>query len=493
MPLLLSVLLTLLAFAELIPDMDQQQAHRIVLSLPDGFDIDEQQLAIANELNITLFELSDPAQLRSFPGNRFNFFVQIGPQYAVPGLLSQDISAIAEEIAERYRMFENEAPERIAAASILGYPFESYPSFTRTAQSLVDSLSQAIPTPIYYRSAGFSLDFRPGGFNFISERVYPGQDLPADGSVIHFVPSNNLYESYYYLNQTMNRLQEFNESILILPAPWFFSQLETRSELRYVFQDYTEGRTIELPLPAQTQQQPSVNWSIILLLLLWGSFAAHLRFQPVYGQSVIRYFTNHSFFVTDVYEHRLRNVLPGFYLLIQHAFITGLFAFATAEIILSDQGLAVLDYHFPGIMMLGDHAFSLFVACILLALILQGISVLWIYFANPELTAFSQVLNLYSWPLHLNLLVVTLLIVFNQVGFNEYLILFFGVIFIMIWFFSFNIAVIDSSKFLETALSKVLFVSLTAGIHLLLILGILFYIIYTPSILEPILFAIEIP
>lgn len=493
MPLLLTVLLTLLAFAELIPDMDQQQAHRIVLSLPDNFVPGEQQLTIANELNITLFELSDPKQVRSFQGNRYNFFVLLGPQYAVPGLLSQNISAVAEEIAEQYQRFEDEAPGQIVAASLFRYPFESYPSFTRTAQSLVDSLSPAIPIPIYYRSAGFSSDFQPGGFNFVSERVYPGQDRPAGGSVIHFMPSNNLHESYYYLNQTMNLLQEFNESILILPAPWFFFQLETRSELRYLFQDYTEGRTIELPLPAQTQQQPSVNWSFILLLLLWGSFAVHLRYQPVYGQSVIRYFTNHSFFVTDVYEHRLRSVLPGFYLLIQHTLITGLFALASAEIILSDQGLAVLDHHFPGVMMLGDNAFSLFIAGILLAMVLQGISVLWIYFANTELTAFSQVLNLYSWPLHLNLLVVTLLIVFNQVGFNGYLIFIFGVIFIIIWFFSFNIAVIDSSKFLETTPSKVLFLSLTAGIHLLLILGILYYIIYTPSILEPILFAIEIP
>ncbi|CAN5303015.1 hypothetical protein BH23BAC3_BH23BAC3_09190 [soil metagenome] len=493
MPLLLTVLLTLLAFAELIPDMDQQQAHRIVLSLPEGFIPVEQHLAIANELNITLFELSDPVQLRNFPRNRYNYFVQPGPQYAVPGLLSQNISKIAEEIAEQYQRFEDEAPGRIVAASILRYPFERYPGFTRTAQSLADSLSLAISIPIYYKSAGFPSDSRSGGFNFISERVHPGQDQTADGSVIHFVPSHNQHESYFYLNQTMNRLQQFNESILILPAPWFFSQLETRSELRYLFRDYTEGRSIELPLPAQTQQKPSVNWSIILLLLLWGSFAIHFRYQPMYGQSIIRYFTNHSFFVTDVYEHRLRNVLPGFYLLIQHSLITGLFALASAEIILSDQGFAVLDHHFPAVMMFGENAFSLFIAGLLLAIVLQGISVLWIYFANTELTAFSQVLNLYSWPLHLNLLLVTLLIIFIQVGFNEYLILILGVIFILIWFFSFNIAVIDSSKFLETTLSKVLFLSLTAAIHLLLILGILFYMIYTPSILEPILFALEIP
>lgn len=493
MPLILTVLLTLQAFAELIPDLEQQQAHQIVLSLPDEFVPGEHQLAIANELGITLFELSNPDQLRSLPGIRFNFLVNLGPDYAVPGLIAQNISEITGQIEQKYQRFEDEAPGRIAAANIFRYPFESYPNFNRSAQSLVDSLSPVISIPLYYKSARFNINSRPDGFNFISERVYPGQERLIDGSVVHFVPSDNLYDSFFYLHQTMNRLQEFDESILILPAPWLFSQLETRSELRYVFRDYTDGKSVNLPLPAKTRQQPPINWSIILLMLIWASFAVHFRYQPVYGLSIIRYFTNHSFFVTDIYEHRLRSVLPGFYLLIQHAAITGIFALASAELILSDLGFAVLKHHFPGLMMFGANTFSLFIAGILLAIVLQGISVLWIYFANTELTALSQILNLYSWPLHLNLLVVTLLIVCNQVGFNEYLILIFGVIFVLIWFFSFNIAVIDSSKFLQTALSKALFLSLTAGIHLLLILGILYYIIYTPAILEPIWFAIEIP
>jgi len=492
-PLLLSVLLTLLAFAGLIPDVDQQQDHRIVLSLPEGYVPGEQDLARANEINISLFEVSDPQQLRPFTEEHYNFFVLLGPDFAVPGHLSVEMGYISANMAEKYQMFENEAPGRIVAASLLRYPYENFPNFLNAAQSLADSLDPVLSVPLYYQSAGLASNSLPRGFNFVSERMYAGQQHQTGHSVVHFIPSADLRESYIALNQTMNRLQDFNESILILSAPWFFTQLESRNELRYLFQDYTMGEQVTLPLPAPTQPIPSINWSFILLMLILGSYAVHLRYQPMYGPSVIRYFTNHSFYVADVYEHRLRNVMPGFYLMIQHAFICGLFAIVFAEIYLSSQGFAVLENHFPGLMVFGGNIYSLFAAGLIIAVLVQAVSLLWIYFTNRELTAFSQVLNLYCWPLHLNLIAVTLLVVLHQIGINEIITAILSALFILIWFFSFNIAVIDSAKFLTAGLSKVIFITLTAGIHLIIVVGIIYYAIYTPSIIEPILFAIEIP
>jgi hypothetical protein len=78
-----------------------------------------------------------------------------------------------------------------------------------------------------------------------------------------------------------------------------------------------------------------------------------------------------------------------------------------------------------------------------------------------------------------------------MVGFNEIWTLILGAIFILIWFFSFNIAAIDSSKFLENG--RTLFLSGTVGVHVLLVIGIFVYLLYSPSVLEPILFAIELP
>lgn len=494
MPLILSVLLTLFAFVNITPDTDQPNQHRLVLSLvSDGFIPTEQQLAIAEGMNMTLFEVSEPSQIRSFSDRQYSYLISIGPDFQVPGLLSQNRSAVAEEMFRTYREFERLIPGKIAAVGALRYPFESYPNFLRTAEALSDTLLSEITVPLYLQSAGFSINRRPGGFNFTSVRVHPGQPQNVDRSVVHFIPSDDLNTTFSTLNRTMDQLLSFDESILILPASWFFSQLEKRGDLRFLFENHMTGNSVQLPLPASEPQTPFINWSIVLLLLIWGSFALHFRYQPIYSQSIVRYFSNHSFFVDDVMEHRLRNVLPGLFLLLQHALLTGLFVYASLEVMVTDMGLEVLNFHFPGIMLFNDPLLSLFVAGIITAVLLQTISVLWIYFSNKELTAFSQVLNLYSWPLHLNLLVVTFLIVFNQMGFSATLILVLAALFIIIWFFSFNIAAVDSSKALETTGAKALFLSLTVGLHIALVLGVLAYLLFTPSVIEPILFAIDVP
>ena len=494
MPLFLSVLLTLLTFANITPDTDQPNQHRLVLSLAsDGFIPTEQQLAVAEELNMTLFEVSEPSQVSSFSDRQYSYMLSIGPRFEVPGQLSQNLSAVAEDMLRTYRDFERMIPGKIAAVGALQHPFESYPNFIRSAEALSDTLKTEITAPLYLQSAGFSAGNRPGGFSFTSIRVHPGQSQNIDRSVVHFAPSDDLNATFSSLNRTMDHLLSYDESILILPASWFFTQLERQNDLRYLFADHKAGNSVQLPLPSEESQAPYFNWSIVLLFLIWGSFALHFRYQPIYGQSVIRYFSNHSFFVDDVMEHRLRNVLPGIILLIQHALLTGLFVYASLEVMVSELGLEVLSYHFPGIMLFENPLLSLFTAGVITAMVLQTISVLWIYFSNRELTAFSQVLNLYSWPLHLNLLVVTFLIVFNQVGFSEILILVLAALFIIIWFFSFNIAAVDSSKLLETTGAKALFLSLTVVLHIVLVLGVLTYFLYTPSVIEPILFAIDVP
>ncbi|REL37817.1 hypothetical protein DYD21_08535 [Rhodohalobacter sp. SW132] len=493
MQLILSFLFAMIAFTSSESDLPQSD-HRIVLSIPsEGFTFSEQNFRIARELDIAIFEISNPEQIRQFPNESFYFFADAGPKYQVPGVLSQQIGAQAEEVIRIYRDFDREAPGRITALNILSHPFESYSNFSRSASLLTDSIRTEIDVPLYIRSAGIQTGDSPDGLRFTSLRVVPGMDNTPIASVIHFLPSGDAHSTYRHLNRVMNNLHELNESILILPAPWFFSEIESRGELRFLYRDYVNGEQVTLPLPGEPQSRPYINWSVILLFLIWGSFALHYRFQPIYGQSVLRYFSNHSFFVADVMEHRLRNVLPGLFLLIQHALLTGLFVFACVEVVVSQLGLDILSYHFSGVMWFGDPLFSLFMVGIIGAVVLQMISVLWIYVANRQLTAFSQILNLYSWPLHLNLFVVTFLIVFNQVRVAPGLILILGALFILIWFFSFNIAAIDSSKFLDTGLQKSVFLLLTVGVHILLILGILIYALNSPSLIEPILFALEAP
>lgn len=470
----------------------QQQTQRIALSFAnDDFEPTDQHLAIADDLNIRLFEISDPSTADRLTDPRYRFLVQAGPQFPVPGLLSEQLSSISTEISLRVQEFQQRAGDRIAAVSLFQYPFETYSGFTQVAAALVDSLGTQYSLPYYYQSAFPETDLMPGDFNFTSKRADPKQPYQNVFPVMHVVPSGNQYETYAMLNRIIEDLQAVDESITILPARWFFDQIEQRSDLRYLFSDFTNGNSITLPLPEEPESPPFMNWSVILLLLIWGSFALHFRYQPIYSQSMARYFSTHSFFVNDVMENRMRNALPGFILLIQHALLTGLFVFACVELVVSSLGLEAIRFYFQPIMLFESTLLSLFLSAVIVAVLLQMISVIWIYISNKKLTSFSQILNLYSWPLHLNLIVVTFLIVFNMVGFDEIWALILGAVFVLIWFFSFNIAAIDSSKFLENG--RILFLSGTVGVHFLLVIGLFVYLLYTPSILEPIFFVIELP
>ena len=493
MPLIFLVLfLLVLPEASHAVQDNRQPTQRIALSFAnDDFIPTSQQIEIADELGIRLFEISYPSTATRIQNPNARFLVDAGPRFMVPGLLDGDIGQLSNHLAGLIADFRRQTEDRVVAVSLFRYPFETYNGFPSYASALIDSIETISEGPFFYHSALPNADVIPEGFNFLSKRVAPGTALPEISPMVHLVPSDDRYQTYQTLNQVLEELHALNESVLVIPARWFFSQLNERPDLRYLVEDYLDGQAVTLPLPEQPDPNPFMNWSVILLLVIWGSYALHLRYQPIYSQSMARYFSNHSFFVNDVMENRLRNVLPGTILLIQHALLTGLFVFACVEVVVSSHGLQVLNYYFQPIMFSESILLSLFVSSVLVTLLLQLVSVLWIYIFNKKLTSFSQVLNLYSWPLHLNLIVVTFLVVFNRVGFDEIWTLILGAVFLLIWFFSFNIAAIDSSKFLDNG--RTLFLLATLGVHLVLIIGIIVFVFYSPAILEPILFSTELP
>ncbi|MFO7846364.1 MAG: hypothetical protein R6V27_07375 [Balneolaceae bacterium] len=492
MALFLSVLFLLLPSSGNILQDSNTPTHRIALSVTGQEQpLSAQQLELAEEIGIRLFEIRTPSEAQEFQSEDFRFLVDTGPFFTIPGTADIQKNEIAQQVVSGVSNLPERVRERIVAVSILHYPFDGHPEFPETAAALADTLDSLLPETFYFHSAFTEEGSTPAGISFISHRTAPQQPGARLHPVMHFSPSENDYDSYAHLNQLFGNLEPLDESITVIPAGWFYQQLEKDPDLRFLFTDFMNGESVELPLPEPSRSEPVMNWSVILLMLIWGSFALHFRYQPIYSQSVTRYFSNHTFFVNDVRENRLRNIWPGIILLVQHMLLTGLFVFASVEVVVSTVGLDVIRHHFDPIITLNSTLPSLFVAGILVAFLLQAVSVAWIFAANKKLMAFSQILNLYSWPLHLNLIVVTFLVVFNRVGFDEVWILILSFLFILIWFFSFNIAAIDSSKFLDDG--RTLFLTGTVGLHVLLVIGILVYVLYTPGVIEPILYAISVP
>ncbi|TVR37442.1 MAG: hypothetical protein EA390_00070 [Balneolaceae bacterium] len=473
-------------------DRAEQTGNRIALGFTTGqdFTATQQQLDFAASMGIDLIAFSDPAQMQNLSIAPFYILLKSDIRFPVINQLRTKRELFAELRLENYRAINETWPGQIAAVEVLSYPHEKDNRFLPLASGLANSLSAQIDSPLYFTSGHPEPLALPGGFSFNAARVTPTTvpDRPA-AAFTEFVPNGSERESLIALNRILNSKAELESSVVLLPAEWFFNLLDKQPELNVVFEGHLNGEQIALPIPSEPSRLPGLNWSVLFLLLLWISFILHYKFQPVYNQSLGRYYFNHTFFVIDVMEHRIRNTLPGIIVMIQHAFITGLFFYVSAEIMVTALGLQALAHHFPALFFPGNPLISLFLAGLVLSLILQFLLVGWIYMLNKKLTHFSQVLHLYTLPLHVNLIFVTLLVVLNQTGTAEFLVITLSILFGLVWFLSFNLAAIDSAGFLNEY--KIMNILLTTGIFTLLVVLVIWMFLYNPILADPIRLAIS--
>lgn len=470
---------------------EPQQGNRIAISVDQNQDNlpTNSQLESLLELGIFIIETDQVHVLPTSLNSRFSLLLKTGPKYATSNQINSNFTLFKQQIIDNYQNSIERFPNRVVAVSVLDYPFENTSSFQQSASRLADSLATEIPVPLYFKSILSLSENIPSGFQFTSNRLQSNKDNISPST--HFIPGDDERESLKTLNNLLNQSLTFDDSLIILPSNWLLNQLEEDPYFQFILQKYINGEPVAIPLPSDDTQRPGVNWSVVLLFLIWISFVIHYKYQPIYSQSVARYFTNHSFFVMDIMEYRLRNPLPGIYLLLQHAVITGLFFYVAAQVLFSEIGMDILAFHFPFLSWTNNELAALFISGILLALVLQTISILWIYLLNNKLRYFSQIINLYSWPLHINLFSVTFLVMFNQVGFGDEWVMALSIIFGLVWFFSFNIAAIDGAKFLDKY--HILNFLSTVGLHVLITVIIFWYIFFSPSIIDPFQFAISAP
>lgn len=449
-----------------------------------------QQLQLASDLNIRIIETNGILEV-SQP-DLFYYLFDTELPFLTPNQLRNIPDDVRNRISEKLATATDVYGDLLLAVSLLRYPFDESGLFAQSSRLFLDSLLTTPPSSqLYYHSIQPSVNSVPAGFDFASTRISAGFSGVLQSPVVHFEPSANAQKSLKTLEHLLSETVRFQDSIVIIPAGWLSEITERNPSVKYILRNYTSGGTLTFPVPAEPASTPEANWSVILLFVIWASFVLHYRYQPMYSQSVMRYFVNHSFFVDDINDHRLRNALPGLVLLTQHALLTGLFLYVSAKVLLSSSGLEIFAFHFPYIMPLGETYTSFFLFGVILAIVLELISVVWIFLLNQQMNFFNQAINLYSWPMHLNLIVVTILVVLTQINFTDGWIFTFGVMFVGIWFFSFNIAAIDSTKFLHK--NRILYLIGTVGLHVALLSAAVIYLTYSPQYTEPFFFALSAP
>ncbi len=464
--------------------------NRIALSLIDceGFEISQEQLDRASNAGISLLYVNDAEQVSGLSASDFRFLYQVPYRFPTNYQLITRKENVAQSMLQSVQHFEQAFPNRIAAISLFQYPNEFDEAFAPIASAIADTVRSAVTAPLFYLSAGLDSRAIPGIDFIMQSYSAPSLNETVPG-VLQFRPSSDLHSDLRSLDRLLRETKSIRNSLIVLPACWVFRDDIERSDLLNLLTEYMAGNYIPVPLPREPEQAPSMNWNVLLLFLILGSVLFHMRYQPIYLHSLSRYFFSHTFFVEDVMEHRIRSSSPGWIILIQHAFVAGIVLYLTAYTLVSDIGFELLAHYFPSVFWAGNHLLSLFIFGFGLTMFLQVLSLLWIHLLNRNLRYFSQTLNLYSWPLHLNFILATLLIVLAVQGRAELWIFIFLLLFGLVWFMSFNIAAIDAARYLGKF--KLLYILFTAGLHILLITFLIWLVLHTPAIYEPVQMAIR--
>ncbi|PKD42902.1 hypothetical protein [Rhodohalobacter barkolensis] len=494
LPLIVAFFLTWLSPVQQSVD-DQNAAenglgNRIALSLDSSINPDQKQqiLDSASQIGIDLIHFTRPEQLNSLNVDDFFLIYQIPLNYSTVYEIQSESSEIIRQINESIRVVTDQYPGKVAATGLLRFPNEAHPQFTSIASQIASAVRQQTDSPLFYQSALQRGSAAPEGFDFFIQTYSSLDDSPIH-SAVYFEPDARKPQAIQMLEKLFSESIQMDESVIIIPADWFVENIVENQDFTTIFAEYLDGNLIPFPIPYDPEVPPAMNWNVIFLFLILGSVLLHMRYQPVYTQALPRYFFNHSFFLIDVMEHRIRNVFPGIVILVQHAIITGIILYLTADSLFNSHSLNALTHHFPILFWSDNHFLSLFIVGFIMVLFMQALSVLWLHLPNKKLQFFSQTLNLYAWPLHINFLVATILIVLFGRDPNESMILTLLAIYLFVWFMSFNIAAFDGSKFMDR--NSLVYILLTIGLHTLLFTFLIWITFYSPSISEPLQMALS--
>lgn len=469
--------------------------HRIGLKIDDSdnLSLTTEQLNEIREIGIDMLEISFPTSISTSDLDRFYLLLDSNIRYTLEYKLQTEHESIANSIHSSYNNVPIQLRDNIAAIKMFEFPADYRSSFPAITDSLLSQLSASLDKPLYYQSAFYVPEYPVQNVDFYAGRItgQTNRSLSTTSSVIYFKPTDNPVESLQMLETFLNRSLTENESLIIIPLDWFLDRINSQASFSTIISSYLNGESVNFPMPAATSESPEANWPIILFLLIWASFILHYTHQPMYKAALPRYFFHHSFFVHDVMQHRIRTGLPGIVVLLQHTVITGFFFYLLADGFMSDTGLRSLSYHYPVLFYPGYEQASLLAIGMLIALISHAISVGWLYLPNKKFKQLNQIINLYNWPFHLNLLVATIAVYIVQVQSAKNWAIVAMVFYFLIWFVSFIITAVDGARFLGKFRAPYLF--LTIGLHFLLIVIIAVIALWLPGIYQPLEMAFTLP
>ena len=386
----------------------------------------------------------------------------------------EEIVQNAVNFVEYYQRYPN-----ICGIGLFHLAADYHPTFRRLSGPLVQKFNEISEWPVYltfYLPKHQEVDELPvvEGIMYRASEMAT-VDITADDRLQGILLKPEIERYNLRGLQQMIHSEPFAEGIpLYIDSKWLLYQVNHHPELANFIREFANDSEALFSTPNPKVTRDTANWIVLLLVLLWGSFAFHYGIVPLYRKSFSRYFVTHHFFVNDVMERRIRTISTGVIILIQQALLGGTFFYLLSAGLLSQTGLEALHHHYPLLGIMGNNRFIFFLGGVLFMLLTQVIYLLWLYLLHADVNYFNQVVLLYAWPQQLQFFIITIMATLFLAGSTGFLFKLMMILIIFIWLASFYIAAADLTKMLRDR--KVRYLIYTAGLHTILLTLLLVYI-----------------
>ncbi|AXJ01599.1 hypothetical protein CYPRO_2357 [Cyclonatronum proteinivorum] len=217
---------------------------------------------------------------------------------------------------------------------------------------------------------------------------------------------------------------------------------DDESTFAEIMSGFTAHSNPAIPLPEAEEVMPAINYSVLLVVLLWLSFAVHLRYNPNYNRTVGRYFLSHTFLIDDILRRHI--LLSGsiFIVFVQLSVMWGVFSLSFTTAYLGASGMQVLTYYFP----LFSSEVILFGAGAFFGALFNGILWVWLILSCFRNDVVSMSGTLLFWPMHAGLLLLLLLLTFQGAGAGSLAMLIVALLFLGVQLAAFIVASLAFSR-----------------------------------------------
>lgn len=230
----------------------------------------------------------------------------------------------------------------------------------------------------------------------------------------------------------------------------------------------------------------------ILLTVVWLWFSFRYYSDPTYRKSISRFFFNHSFHASDVFNRRLRITHSAWVLSVQSALLFGLALETLFRFVVTPAEREILTANVPLIAAADSLIFGFFIAGAAAQSALILLSLIWLRFGLPGARSFGQILPIYAWTFHIHLVVIPLIIVMCVSGWTLAFVTFWAVVVLTgLTLLSFYIVAWDVLR-MSPSKSRLIY-SRTIAPYTVMVSGFYLALYLRSSLLEAIVYAANIP